>query len=280
MTAQEFTRESIDHRIIFHDADEIMEVNFEGLTFKASVDVNRFYDRIEERVIDTGQEFWFFLVNYCKTRIEPDAWFAFSRRGKALNLAHSMGTARFDATEVTLRQIKNAGTRENFDPNLFYDRASALGHLGSIPSQRVELAKVKKSPTIKARDLYWRIEFIPEEETVYVDFSNMSFEHSADVDLVFDFIEDQVQPLDRKWYFLINYNGTLIQSPAWVKYSARGKGLNKNWSLGTVRFAAGSETEADIRLRAESQDFQPDIRNTIEQARKRIEELRKEDLRS
>ncbi len=109
-----------------------------------------------------------------------------------------------------------------------------------------------------------------------VDFSDMSFEHSADVDFVYDFIEEQITPTDRKWYFLVNYNGTRIQSPAWVQYSARGKKLNEAWSLGSVRFAAGSETETDIRLRAESQGFRPNIRNTIEEARERIREMQAE----
>ena len=106
-----------------------------------------------------------------------------------------------------------------------------------------------------------------------VDFSDMSFEHSADVDIVYDFIEEQIMPLGRKWYFLVNYNKTRIQSPAWVQYSARGKGLNENWSLGSERFATGSETETDIRLRAESQGFRPNIRNTVEEARERIREM-------
>ncbi len=41
-----------------------------------------------------------------------------------------------------------------------------------------------------------------------------------------------------------------------------------------MRYAAGSETEAEIRLRAESQDFRPNIRNTREEALERIDEMR------
>ncbi len=82
--------------------------------------------------------------------------------------------------------------------------------------------------------------------------------------------------MGRKWYFLVNYNGTRIQSPAWVQYAARGKRLNEEWSLGSVRFAAGSETEAEIRMRAESQDFRPNIRNTEQEAVERIAEMKAE----
>lgn len=276
MTSLTLSREEIDRRIEFHYADEIMEVSFEGLTFANSSEVNHFYDRIEERIAETGEGLWFFLVNYCNTRIEPEAWFAFSRRGKDLNLAHSMGSVRFDASEITLRQIRQAGDRENFDPNLFYDRKSALAHLTELPSKRVYLDRTPKKLSFARSDLNWRIEFHPDEDTMYVDFSGMSFEHAEDVDFVYDFIEEQVTPLGRKWYFLVNYNGTRIQSPAWVQYSARGKRLNENWSLGSVRFATGSETETDIRLRAESQGFRPNIRNTVEEARERIREMQAE----
>ncbi|MEO0990970.1 MAG: hypothetical protein AAFX00_08485, partial [Pseudomonadota bacterium] len=62
----------------------------------------------------------------------------------------------------------------------------------------------------------------------------------------------------------------------WVQYAARGKTLNEAWSLGSVRYAAGSETEADIRLRAESQGFRPNIRNTREEALERIAEMKVE----
>ena len=264
----------VDHRITFHDGDQTMEVTFEDITFENSLDVNLFYDRIEQRIAESGQDLWFFLVNYCNTRIEPDAWFAFSRRGKDLNLAHSMGSVRFDASEITIRQIENAGSRENFDPSLFYDRKEALEHLRSLPSRRRHKSEKKEQLSFSRADLIWRIEFIPEKYVVGVDFTNMSFEHSADVDFVYDYIEEQVTPLGRKWYFLINYNGTRIQSPAWVQMSARSKKLHDAWSLDSVRYALGSETETDIRLRAESGGTRPNIRNTVEEAWERIEELK------
>ena len=271
-----FSQEDIDGRIKFHDHDEVMEVSFEDLKLAHSVDVNFFYDRIEERIAATGHDLWFFLVNYSNARIEPDAWFAFSQRGKALNLAHSMRSVRFDPSDITLRQIKNAGSRENFDPNLFYDRASALEHLRSLPSKRVAHAKEEKKLSFTRADLNWRVEFLAAEDTMYVDFSGMSFEHTADADFVYDFIEEQIKPLGRKWYFLVNYNNTRIQSPAWVQKSARSKKLNEAWSLGSVRYAMGSETESDVRLRAESGGIRPNIRNTVDQAWDRIRELKTE----
>lgn len=273
MTESDLSLAEIDSRIQFHDAEEIMEASFADLRLDTSAEVNRFYDRLEERIAQTGHTRWFFLVNYCDTRIDTSAWFAFSRRGKHLNKAHSMGSVRFDASEITLRQIKNAGSRENFDPNLFFDRESAWAHLLTLPSTRPRQTAAQPLSFTRA-DLESRVSLLVHEDTMYADFSDMSFEHAADVDLVYDYLEEVMRPTDRKWFFLVNYNDTRIQSPAWVRFSARGKRLNKIWSLGSVRFATGSETEKDIRMRAESQDFRPNIRNTMAEAKARIAEMR------
>ena len=61
-----------------------------------------------------------------------------------------------------------------------------------------------------------------------------------------------------------------------MRYAQRGKRLNIAASLGSVRYATGSETEADIRLRAQSQGFRPNIRNTREEALERINEMKAE----
>ena len=53
-------------------------------------------------------------------------------------------------------------------------------------------------------------------------------------------------------------------------------GPSQAGSLGSVRYAPGSETETDIRLRAESRGFRPNIRNTREEAMQRIDEMKAE----
>ena len=104
--------QDMDRRITFHDDLQVMEVDFSGFNFDSSATVNAFYDRIEDRIAKTGEELWFFLVNLCDTRIDQSAWFAYSRRGRALNMAHSMGSVRFDASEITRKQIeRDANTR-------------------------------------------------------------------------------------------------------------------------------------------------------------------------
>jgi len=268
------TTQQIDERIVFHPEDQIMEVSFADLSLTTSADVNAFYDRIEERIGESGEQLWFFMVNYNNARIDNTVWFTFSRRGRVLNKAHSMGSARFDASDITQRQIERDSGTDAFDPNLFADREGAIGRLRAMLSRRRN--RIVHKPSFRRSDLTWRIEFLPHETIMDVDFSGMSFEHSLDVNDVYDFIEEQVGGTGQKWYFLVNYKDTRIQAPAWVQYAKRGKILNENWSLGSVRYAPGSETATDIRMRAESQEFRPNIRNTRSEALERIEEMKAE----
>ena len=268
------TPPQIDRRIIFHDKDEIIEADFSNLHLQTQAEVNAFYDRIEDRVAASDHDRWFFAVNYSNSRIDPDAWFAFARRGKTLNLAHSMGSVRFDASEETRRQIENAAGTESFDPNLFADRAEAFDRLGSLTSQRVH--RTEYTPNYTTADFAPRITFLPQEKIMVVDFHDFTFHHSRDVNDFYDYIEKQISENDRKWYFLINYNQCRIMPEAWVHYARRGKALNIAASLGSVRYATGSETEEEIRQRAQSQDFRPNIRNTRAEALARIDEMKAE----
>lgn len=266
----------MDRRIVFHPADRIMEVDFSGFHFDGSKVVNAFYDRLEERIQETGRDAWFFLVNLSGTRIDPLAWVAYSRRGKALNLACSMGSVRFDAAPETVEQIRRAADTENFDPNLFADRESALVRLRSLPV--TDRKKPVSKPTHTRQEIAARIRFDEARVIMEVDFSDFDFHHSRDVDDVYDYLEEAIRQSDRRWFFLVNLNGCQIMPAAWVRYALRGKRLNIAASLGSVRFAAGSETETVIRQRAESQGFRPNIRNTREEALELIEEMRAEIL--
>ena len=262
----------LDTRIIFHDDIQVMEADFSGFDFDNSATVNRFYDRIEERIAETGEELWFFLVNLCDTRIDTSAWFAYSRRGRSLNLAHSMGSVRFDASEVTRRQIERDANTEAFNPNLFTNREDALARIAEMPSKR--RIRIQHDPNYTEADFRRRISFDPKAQIMEADFSYFTFHHSADVNGFYDHIEERIKATDRKWFFLVNLNGCEIYPAAWVAYAHRGKKLNEAASLGSARFAAGSETEKDIRLRAETQEFRPNIRNTREEALELIAEMR------
>lgn len=272
MTNPVVTLDIIDPRIVFHDELEIMEADFSDFNFSSSAVVNAFYDRLEERIADTGQEFWYFLVNLNGTRIDSSAWIAYSRRGRDLNLAHSQGSVRFDASEETRKQIERAANTEAFDPNLFSDRDSAIARLQSLPSKRKK--RSLQEPNYTEADFKSRISFIPDLVVMDVDFSNFTFHHSRDVNDFYDHVEERIKETDRKWFFLVNLEGCQIMPAAWVQYAHRGKKLNIAASLGSVRYAPGSENEEEIKMRAESQDFRPNLRNTREEALERIAEMR------
>lgn len=265
--------EEIDSRIAFHDPDEVLEIDLSDLTFENSADVNRLYDLLETRISETGEKHWFFLINYRGTRIDPAAWFAHSRRGRDLNLAHSMGTVRFDPSPETRAQIERSAGTDNFDPNLFADREAALERLRGLPSQRE--VRIEHVPHYTAAQHEARVTFHEAEEIMEIDMSGVALEHSRDVHDLYDVLDRMAAETGRKWYFLINYDGTRIFSNAWVEYAARGKKFNEAASLGSVRYAPGSETETDIRLRAETGSFRPNIRNTREEALERIAELKR-----
>lgn len=267
-------KDALDRRIFFHDDLQTMEADFSDYTFENSTSVNSFYDRLEERIAQTGEEKWFFLVNLCGTRIDPSAWFAYSRRGRDLNMAHSMGSVRFDASEITAKQIERAANTEAFDPNLFTNRDEAIERIKSLPSTRRK--RIIHDPNYTEADFVRRLRFDAERVIMDVDFSYMTFHHSRDVNDFYDFVEDRIRESDRKWFFLVNLEGCQILPAAWVQYAHRGKMLNIAASLGSVRYAPGSETEEEIRMRSESQDFRPNLRNTREEALERIEEMRAE----
>nr|WP_322867815.1 hypothetical protein [Aquicoccus sp. G2-2]MEA1115146.1 hypothetical protein [Aquicoccus sp. G2-2] len=268
--------EIFDPRIMFHDDLQTMEVNFSGFEFDTSAIVNAFYDRIEERIAQTARSHWFFLVNYSDCRIDSTAWAAFARRGKALNLAHSIASVRFDTSEATRRQIERDAESERFDPNLCVDHQSALARLRALAAQHA--TPPVPATAFTADDFARRLSFDPERAVMEVDFTDLTLHNARDVDLLYDVLEARINGTGRKWFFLVNMQGCRIMSAAWVRYAQRGKRLNLASSLGSVRYAPGEETEADIRLRAESQHFTPNIRTSREEALTRIAEMKQASL--
>lgn len=272
--SDDFSPDAIAERITIHEARQVVEVDLSNLYFHTSHDVNRFYDHVEERLQETGEPRWFFAVNTQDYRVDEAAWFAFTKRGRDLNEGHTMTTVRFDANPETQAQIaRNKGTDREM-PNLFATRQEALDHLSSLPSKRRE--RLHHTPNYQRADFIRRLSFDPGAQIFNIDLSGVSFEHSRDVNDIYNWLEHALRRAGGKWYFLINYDKTRIQSPAWVQFAARGKALNERFSLGSVRYAPGSETETDIRLRAQTQDFRPNIRNTRAEALTRIDEMKAE----
>ncbi len=267
-----FSPDALEDRITIHEGPQIVEVVFTGLYFHTSADVNAFYDVLEERLQETGEAQWFFLINTEGYRVDEAAWFAFTRRGRDLNEGHSMKTVRYDADPATVAQIERAKGTERENPNLFATREAALAHLKSLPSKRRE--RLAHSPSFHKAEFLRRLHFDPQQGVLEIDLSGMSFEHSRDVNDVHNWTEEAIRATRHKWWVIFNYEGTRIQSPAWVQFSLRSEAFNETYSMGSVRYAMGSETEADKRMRHEAKGTRPNIRNTRKEALERLEEMR------
>ncbi len=269
-----FSPKALDPRITIHEGSQIVEISFTGLYFHTTADVNAFYDRLEARIQKTGEAQWFFMINTQDYRVDEGAWFAFTRRGRDLNEGHSMKTVRYDADPMTVAQIERTKGTERENPNLFGSRADALAYLKSLPSKRRE--RLAHHPSFQKAEFLRRLKFDEETGILEIDLHGMSIEHSRDVNDIHNWAEEAIRATRHKWWMLFNYEGTRIQSPAWVQFSLRSEAFNDTYSMGSVRYALGSETEADKRLRYEAKTTRPNIRNTKEEALARLEEMRAE----
>jgi hypothetical protein len=213
-------------------------------------------------------------VNAFYDRVDGDAWFAFTRRGLDLNEGHGMKIVRYDADPMTVAQIAREKGTDRENPNLFTTRADALGFLKSLPSKR--RTRTAHHPNFQKAEFLRRMKFNHDTAILEIDLSGMSLEHSRDVNDVHNWAEEAIRATRHKWWMVFNYEGTRIQSPAWVQFSLRSEVFNADYSMGSVRYALGSETEADKRLRYEAKTTRPNIRNTRAEAYARLEELRAE----
>ena len=268
----DFSPAAVDARITILEGSQIVEIVFTGLYFHTSADVNAFYDRVETRIGETGEPQWFFMVNTQDYRVDGDAWFAFTRRGRDLAEGHGMKTVRYDADPDTVAQIERTKGTDRENPNLFGTRQEALAHLQSLPSKRRE--RTAHHPSFQKSEFIRRLTFDHDTAILHIDLSNMSFEHSRDVNDIHNWAEEAIRTTRHKWWCVYNYEGTRIQSPAWVQFSLRSDTFNGTYAMGSVRYALGSETETDKRLRYEAKTIRPNIRNTKEEAYARLEELR------
>lgn len=119
-----------------------------------------------------------------------------------------------------------------------------------------------------------RVIFDDEQDIMEVDFSDLNFSTSADVDEVYDAIDAQIAKTQRKWYFLVNYRNTQIFPDAWFQYALRGKNINIARSLGSVRYDPREPTRQEILKRAKEEDFNPNLVFSREEAMQRIAELK------
>lgn len=118
-------------RVEFDAGTETMEADFSDFDFVNDRVVDAFYDYLETCLGETGRR-WYFLVNLRGCTVRPEAWFQYARRGKALNLAWSKGSVRYDATPSTAAEIERRANTEAFDPNLFDNRQAAVARIARM----------------------------------------------------------------------------------------------------------------------------------------------------
>jgi hypothetical protein len=141
-------------------------------------------------------------------------------------------------------------------------------------AQRYRLACASTEDGRLQPDYDQRISFLPDLEVVEVDFSGFTFENSAQVHAFYDQLEIRITATRRKWFFLVNYLDCHIYPEAWITFANRGKKLNLEWSLGSVRYAARGEMRSEIMTRAEQENFDPNLFPSREAALTEIARLR------
>ena len=148
-------------------------------------------------------------------------------------------------------------------------------HLGSTVYSAGEKARQQQSSALSTEEFGQyasRIRILDEYDAIEVDFSNFEFSSSKLVNDFYDVLDKLIEGSGRNWYIIVNYKGVSIWPEAWVAFAHRGKKVNVNYSLGTVRYVekeSGEGGDADRPY-----DYDPDMFDSREQALAHIQELR------
>ncbi|MCI4663964.1 MAG: hypothetical protein MRY74_04510 [Neomegalonema sp.] len=269
----------LSDRILFdHDAS-VLEIDLSDLTLADETAVAQLYNHLELKLRDTGRK-WFFLINYLRCRIYPEAWVSFANRGKRLNETYGLGTVRYNTEDEVGREITRRAGAEAFEANLANNRATAKERLDRLRSAHAaETARRVRAaePSPLLGRMEGRISFDADTAIMDVDFSDLVFSSGADVTAVFDYTEAAIARSGRnKWWFLINYRNCSIEFGAWVAYASRGKRLNVAHALGSVRYAATEEAAAEISDRSRREGFDANLLESRDAALARIDQMRAE----
>lgn len=264
------------NRFSFDPENETMEVDFTGRNFTTVEDVNAFYDLAEQMIRAQDGDKWYFLVNLNDTKIQPEAWMTYAKRGRLLNEAFSLGSVRFDASDATKKEIASRANSEEFDANLFADRDGAIARIAYLRSIAPKRFPMKKRPKSEwgVEEFARRTALHDELQIMEADFSDFTFATLGDVHDFYDHLDDRMRVSGRKWYFLVNYMNTKIMPEVWGAYANRGKKLNLDFSLGSVRYDASDATAKEIARRANTEEFDPNLCATRDDALARIANLR------
>ena len=143
----------IAERIIFHDAIEVMEVDFSYMTFETEVQVDAFYDEVDRRCLATDRR-WYFLVIYTGCIIAPEVWDRFAARGKHANISYGSGTVRVGTSALTRDAIRYRAQNQMFRANIFESRDQAMVALGEMRKRREVLGADAAEAYLRVEDIH------------------------------------------------------------------------------------------------------------------------------
>ncbi|MEM1422286.1 MAG: hypothetical protein AAGF51_16940 [Pseudomonadota bacterium] len=273
--SQPVAERPLDTRIHLHEDERILEVDLTDMVLRNGEDVAALYNLLERRAAASRRR-WFFLVNYLRCQIHPEAWISFANRGKRFNKLFSLGSVRFNTAEEIGGEISRRADAEAFEANLIANRDAAVEKLRAMRAEH-EARHPEPRPLEDAleADFDARISFDPELQVMDADFSDFSFVDSRIVNGFYDVIEKRIAASGRpRWYFAVNYANCKVYPEAWIAFAQRGKKLNLAHSLGSVRYAACDLTSKEIATRAESDAFDPNLFESRDAALAEIDRLR------
>ena len=99
----------------------------------------------------------------------------------------------------------------------------------------------------------------------------MVFSGSAVVNAFYDRLDELFEQSGHRWFVLVNYRHCSVWPEAWVAFAHRGKKVNVNYSLGTVRYIEDKEGDGSA---VDEMMRDPDLLPSRAAALARIEELR------
>jgi branched-chain amino acid transport system ATP-binding protein len=120
-----------------------------------------------------------------------------------------------------------------------------------------------------------RIIFHGDLEIMEVDFSHLHFRDAAEIDAFYDEIDRRLAASRRRWYFLVLYQGCVIEPDVWERFATRGKRSNIGYGLGTVRVGATDSTRRAIRERSQRESFRANLYESRDHALFALDEMRK-----
>ncbi len=144
---------TLRERLIFHDALEVMEVDFSDMTFTTEAQVDEFYDDVARRVAATGRR-WYFLVLYTNCVIAPEVWDRFAARGKDANITYGLGTVRVGASAHTRDTIRQSARTQMFRANIFETRDEAMLALGEMRKRREVVGAETTEAYLRVEDIH------------------------------------------------------------------------------------------------------------------------------